>query len=101
MANPRHKHATLVADTDTSITLDGRGLIVVINHDTAANHELYCTIGATISALAADDTMAVLPGFRRVIGQADGDGTTVVHVRGVAASHISVELIAYGEDDFV
>lgn len=92
------EHRTLVADTDTTVTVNGNGTILVLNHDQA--EEIYAILN-TACVVQADDTYSVPPGRGRIVGRADLDHATDVHLRSLGGGNASVEIISEGEEAYL
>lgn len=107
-ANERHKmasrkHVTLVADTDTSVTVTGNGIVLVSNHGvtgTSVGDAVYVNINAA-ATVRGDEMIGVLTGRPRGILNQDRDGTVVVHLISHSTNEVSVELVDPGLVEFV
>ena len=99
----QRKHGTLVADTEATVTVTGRGMLLVSNHGvpgTATPEPIYCLIDTTIT-LAADDSIPVIGGRPRVIANTDEDGSVDVHLISHGANKYSVEIVTPGVSELV
>lgn len=97
------KHATLSANTDTTVTVTGRGMILVSNHGvpgTAVPEPVYVNIDAA-ATVAGDEMIPVMGGRPRVVSNTDQDGSVDVHVICINTNKVSVELITPGVSELV
>src|SRR5690242_15505129 len=91
----QRKHGTLTIDTEATVTVTGRGYILVSNHGvpgTATPEPIYALVDATV-ALAADDSIPIIGGRPRVIANTDQDGSVDVHLICHTANKYSVEIV--------
>lgn len=99
----KRKHLTLTANTEATITVTGRGVLLVSNHGvpgTAVPEPLYVALNAT-ATVQGDEMIPVMGGRPRVVMNTDQDGSVDVHVICVNANKVSVEMEPPGIEENV
>lgn len=81
------------------VTIDGTGQAAV--NGTPGNDVIAASVGATVTALAGDDTICVLPGTATSVTTVDaGDGNDSVDTSTVAATSTVTTNLGAGDDTF-
>lgn len=99
----KRKTVTLVLNTDTTVTVTGRGQLLISNHGipgTATPNPVYVNINAA-ATVAGDEMTPVMGGRPRVLELGDQDGSVDVHLICAAANIVSVELVTPGVNELV
>ncbi len=96
---PGAQAAAAVTCQGKDVTIDGTNQVVV--NGTSGNDVIAASVGATVTALAGDDTICVLPGTATSATSVDaGDGNDSVDTSTVAAASTVTTNLGAGDDTF-